>query len=183
MKATTLLPLALATGVVSAGEPFAMAQAAALPARVSNTFRFVVPASLSRSSALFGPEGERCWAGKNWQPEFLHPQPAEDVQGAVFTVQHGPHKSVWVNTVFDPVAGRMQYVSFIPDALVFTVEVRLSVLAPSSTKVEVTYVRTALDAAANEDVVVMGKRDAESGPEWQRSIEECLASEGKAAPK
>jgi hypothetical protein len=76
----------------------------------------------------------------------------------------------------------MQYVSFIPDALVFTVEVRLSVLAPSSTKVVVTYVRTALDAAANEDVVAMGKRDAESGPEWQRSIEECLAAE-RHAPK
>ncbi|MBB5318985.1 hypothetical protein HDF09_003684 [Edaphobacter lichenicola] len=27
----------------------------------------------------------------------------------------------------------------------------------------------------------MGKQDAESGPEWQRSIEECLAAEGKAA--
>ncbi|MBB5345577.1 hypothetical protein [Tunturibacter empetritectus] len=181
MKAATLLPLALATGVVSAGQPIAMAQTTALPAHVSNSFQFVVPTPLSRASALFGPEGERCWAGKHWKPEFVHPQPAEDVQGAVFTVQHGPHKSVWVNTVFDRVGGRMQYVSFIPDALVFTVEVRLSVLAPSSTKVEVTYVRTALDVAANEDVLAMGKQDAESGPEWQRSIEECLAAERKAA--
>jgi hypothetical protein len=69
----------------------------------------------------------------------------------------------------------MQYVAFISEALVFTVDVRLSVLTPSSTAVDVTYVRTALSADANEDVLSMGKRDAASGPERQRSIEECLA--------
>jgi hypothetical protein len=178
MKATKLLSFALATGAVGAAQPAAMAQAAA-PAHVRNSFHFVVAAPLSRASELFGPEGERCWAGPHWKPEFLHPQPAQDIEGAVFTVQHGPHKSVWVNTVFDPVGGRMQYVSFIPDALVFTVDVRLSTLTPSSTKVEVTYVRTAIDAAANEDVVAMGKSDAGSGPEWQKSIEDCLAAEQK----
>jgi hypothetical protein len=94
-------------------------------------------------------------------------------------VQHGPHKSVWVNTVFDPVGGRMQYVSFIPDTLVSTVDVRLSMLTPSTTKVEVVYVRTALDAEANDDVVAMGKRDAGNGPEWQKAIEDCLATEQK----
>jgi hypothetical protein len=110
----------------------------------------------------------------------LYPQPAKDVEGAVFTVQHGQHKSVWVNTLFDTVGGRMQYVSFIPDALVFTVDVRLSILTPSTTKVEVTYVRTALDVAANEDVLALGRRDAENGPEWQKAIEQCLAAEHKS---
>ena len=176
MKSKAALSFALVTGAISGGPLAAVAQAV-LPAHVSNTFQFVVPAPLSRASALFGPEGERCWAGEHWKPEFLHPQPAQDIQGAVFTIQHGPHKSVWVNTVFDPAGGRMQYVTFLPEALVFTVDVRLSVLGPSTTKVEVTYVRTALDAGANEDVLAMGKRDAQSGPEWQRSIEECLVAE------
>ena len=144
------------------------------PAHVSNSFQFVVRAPLIRAAALFGPEGERCWAGQHWNPEFLFPQPAKDVQGAVFTVQHGPHKSVWVNTLFDTAAGRMQYVSFIPETLVSTVEVRLSPLDAASTRVEVTYVRTALNIAANEDVQEMGKSDAQSGPDWQRAIEKCL---------
>jgi len=144
------------------------------PAHVSNSFQFVVRAPLIRAAALFGPEGERCWAGQHWTPEFLFPQPGKDVQGAVFTVQHGPHKSVWVNTLFDTTAGRMQYVSFIPETLVSTVEVRLSPLDAASTRVEVTYVRTALNIAANEDVQEMGKSDAQSGPEWQRAIEKCL---------
>jgi hypothetical protein len=179
MRGTTLLAVGLAAGSVGAGQ-ILVAQTEAQPAHVTNSFHFAVPATLSRAAAFFGPEGERCWAGEHWNPVFLYPLPAQDVQGAVFTVQHGPHKSVWINTLFDPVGGRMQYASFIPDTLVFTVDVRLSVLTPSTTKVEVTYVRTALDAAANEDVVTLGRRDAESGPEWQEAIERCLAAERKS---
>jgi hypothetical protein len=80
-----------------------------------------------------------------------------------------------VNTLFDPAAGRMQYVAYIPETLVSTVDVRLTAVDPSSTSVEVTYARTALGAAANDDVETLGKRDRESGPQWQRAIESCLA--------
>jgi hypothetical protein len=148
--------------------------ASAPPAHLSNRFQFMVRAPLSRAAVLFGPEGERCWAGRDWNPEFVYPQPAKDIEGAVFTVQHGPHHSVWVNTLFDPTGGRMQYVSFIPDVLVSVVEVRLSALDLSSTSVEVTYARTALKASANDEVQSMGKRDRASGPEWQQAIEKCL---------
>jgi hypothetical protein len=144
------------------------------PTHVSHRFQFVVRAPMARAAVLFGPNGERCWAGPNWNPEFLHPQPGKDTAGAVFTVQHGPHKSVWVNTLFDPAAGRMQYVAFIPETLVTTVDVRLTAADPSNTNVEVTYARTALDAAANDEVEALGKKDSESGPEWQRAIEKCL---------
>ncbi|MGA3223638.1 MAG: hypothetical protein ABSC65_07735 [Acidobacteriaceae bacterium] len=144
------------------------------PVHVSNSFALIVHAPLSRAASLFGPDGERCWAGEHWNPEFLYPQPGKDVQGAVFTVQHGPHKSVWVNTVFDTAGGRMQYVSFIPDAVVSTIDVRLTPVDPSSTRVEVTYARTALDASANDDVEAMGTRDRESGPEWEQAIAKCL---------
>ena len=147
------------------------------PAHVSNTFQFVVRSPLKHAAALFGPDGERCWAGAQWNPEFLYPQPGKDIQGAVFTVQHGSHKSVWVNTLFDAGGGRMQYVSFIPDILVSTVDVRLTALDSSSTSVEVTYARTALDVAANDHVQAMGKSDRESGPEWQQAIEKCLTSQ------
>lgn len=144
------------------------------PTHVSHRFQFVVRAPMVRAAVLFGPNGERCWAGPNWNPEFLYPQPGKDTQGAVFTVQHGPHKSVWVNTLFDPAAGRMQYVSFIPETLVTTVDVHLTAADPSNTNVEVMYARTALDAAANDEVEALGKKDSESGPEWQQAIEKCL---------
>jgi hypothetical protein len=144
------------------------------PAHVSNSFQFVVHASLSLAAPLFGPEGERGWAGQDWNPKFLHPQPGKDVQGAVFTVQHGPHRSVWVNTIFDLSGGRMQYVAIIPDKVVSTIDVRLTAIDRLRTAVEVTYARTALDIAANDDVEAMAKRDRESGMDWQQSIERCL---------
>jgi hypothetical protein len=144
------------------------------PVHVTNAFELIVRAPLSRAAILFGPGGERCWAGERWNPEFLYPQPGKDVQGAVFTVQHGPHKSVWVNTLFDTAGGRMQYVSFIPNTVVSTIDVRLTAVDPSSTRVDVTYSRTALNPAANDDVQAMGGRDRESGPEWQQAIAKCL---------
>ena len=147
------------------------------PMHVNNSFRLLVRAPLARAARLFGPDWERCWAGPHWNPEFLYPQPGKDVQGAVFTIQHGPHKSVWVNTVFDPAAGRMQYVSFIPDRLVSVVDVRLTSVSLSSTRVEVSYARTALDPAANDDVEALGKNDSNSGPDWQQAIEKCLSGQ------
>ncbi|HEY6413279.1 MAG TPA: hypothetical protein VIX42_06310 [Edaphobacter sp.] len=156
-----------------------MAQTIVAPTHVSNSFEFVLQEPLSRAAPLFGPQGELCWAGEHWKPEFVHPQPGEDVQGAVFTVPHGPHKSVWVNTIFDLAGGRMQYVALIPEIVVFTVDVRLTALNASSTNVAVTYARTALDGAANTDVEAMGKKDRESGLEWKRDIESCLKGQGK----
>lgn len=70
-------------------------------AHVSDTSHFGIGAPLDRLVPLFGPEAERCGAGKHWNPEFLYPRPARDIQGAVFQVQHGLHTSVWVNTLFD----------------------------------------------------------------------------------
>jgi hypothetical protein len=174
MKGSVLLFL---TVIISMTNQQNFAKAAAVPAHVSNSFQFVLRAPLSRAAPLFGPEGERCWAGQNWNPEFLYPQPGKDVQGAVFTVQHGPHTSLWVNTLFDPEGGRMQYVSFVPGIHVFTVDVRLTPVDSSSTSVEVTYVRTALDVGANDDVEAMGKSDRESGAHWKQEIETCLTAQ------
>jgi hypothetical protein len=153
------------------------ANPAEIPAHVSNSFQFVVRTPLSRAAPLFGPEGERCWAGQHWNPEFLYPQPGKDVQGAVFTVQRGPHTSVWVNTLFDVEGGRMQYVSFVPGTAVSTIDVQLTALDTSSTGVEVTYVRTALAVGANDEVQTMGRSDRENGPHWQQAIETCLSAQ------
>jgi hypothetical protein len=149
---------------------------AEIPAHVRNSFQFVIRAPLRQAAALFGPEGERGWAGQQWNPKFLYPQPGKDIQGAVFTVRQGSHTSVWINTVFDPEEGRMQYVSFVPGTVVSAVDVRLTALETSDTSVEVTYVRTALDVEANDLVQTMGRSDRENGLHWQQAIESCLMS-------
>jgi hypothetical protein len=70
----------------------ALSQAPVAPPllHLSTSFDLTVHASYAKTAPLFGPEGERAWAGKHWNPEFIHPQPAKDVEGAVFTIQHGP---------------------------------------------------------------------------------------------
>jgi hypothetical protein len=141
---------------------------------VHNRFHFLVHAPLDRAAPLFGPEGERSWAGAEWDPRFLYPQPAKDIQGAVFTVQQGDRKSVWIATRFDVDRGRMQYVSVVPGIRVSTVDVRLSAVDASTTRVEVTYVRTALDSSANEEVQALGESDRQEGPHWQEAIETYL---------
>ena len=170
------LVLMMAMGLM-AGMP---AKAADAPVQVKNSFGFEVHAGLREVAPLFGPEGERCWAGEHWDPVFVWPQPAKDVQGAVFTVQHGPHTAVWVNTVFDVAAGRMQYVAVIPDAMTFTVDVTLTAVSAAVTKVDVTYTRTALDAGLNDEIEAMGRRDVANGPYWQKDIEGALARGGVA---
>jgi hypothetical protein len=175
MKSMALfLALVLALGKLPGTAGQSAGTAPAMPAHVSNSFEFEIHAPLSTAAKLFGPEGERCWAGRHWNPVFVYPQPGKDVEGAVFTVQHGPHTVVWVNTIFDLGAGRMQYVAVIPDAMTFTVDVRLSSVDASTTHVKVIYTRTALDPAVNQDVIAMGKSDRESGPDWQKAIEGYL---------
>jgi hypothetical protein len=150
-------------------------------ARVRNRFDLTVKASYADTTTLFGPSGERAWAGKDWNPQFLYPSPEHDEEGAVFTVQHGSHKSVWVNSIRDIQARHFQYVYFIPDALVTVIDVHFSPVNDSSTRVEVTYTRTALNPEANDHVRALGEKDITSGPEWQESIDHYLKSRNQAA--
>jgi hypothetical protein len=175
MKWILLLSLAAWNLPVHSQTATAPSAASAQPlAHVSSTFRLVVNAPMRNAAPLFGPEGERAWAGKDWNPQFVFPAPARDVEGAIFTVQHGEHTAVWINTVFDLETGRMQYVYVLADLLATTIDVRLHPIDPAHTTVDVTYVRTALRTEANEHVLHMGKHDAEQGPEWEAAIDKFL---------
>jgi hypothetical protein len=57
--------------------------------RTQTAFDIVVRLPYAEAAPLFGPEGERLWAGKHWDPQFIYPQQAHDEQGAVF--HHGDH--------------------------------------------------------------------------------------------
>jgi len=143
-------------------------------AHVRNEFGFTVQAPYAVTAPLFGPDGERAWAGKDWDPHFLYPQPTQDIQGAVFTVRHGHRHSYWVNTFFDMDARHFQYVYFIPEAMVVLIDVRFSEIDPANTKVNVAYERTALSPEANDRVRKMGKLDRENGKEWETAINNYL---------
>jgi hypothetical protein len=184
MKQTTLLVLMPIVLMMCA--PFVLAQppestvtdSQQSTAHVSNSFAFSVDAPLKDAAPLFGPEGERVWAGDDWNPQFVFPVPPRDVEGAVFTMRHGEHTAVWVNTLFDLKAGRMQYVYVLANLLVTTIDVRLHAIDAGHTNVDVTYVRTALRPEANQHVFTMGKHDSEQGAEWENSIATYLRHQG-----
>jgi hypothetical protein len=136
-------------------------------------FVFIARAPMAEVAPLFGAERERVWS-PGWNPKFVHPVPAADKQGIVFTVAHDHLKSVWVNTEFDTKNGRIQYAYLIPDALVTVITLQLTPQG-DHTQVEVQYDRTALSAEADAHVRHMAEADRTSGPDWEKHVNEYLA--------
>jgi hypothetical protein len=144
-------------------------------AHVQNGFEFTVRAPYEKVAPLFGAHAERAWGGEDWDPQFLHPQPARDIEGEVFTVAHGHTRGVWVNTAFNLESGHVQYVYVIPDVQAVLINIHLRHDGLSSTEVKVTYERTALTSRFNNRVREMGQKDASSANEWRSAIEKYLA--------
>jgi hypothetical protein len=141
---------------------------------ISTSFDFIVHAPYGLAAPLFGPIGEHAWAGEEWDPKFIYPQPPSDVEGAVFTVHDGPLTKVWVTTLFDLEARHIQYVYFLPGLLVTTIDVRFKIIDAGTTRVNVVYTRTALTPQGNERVARMSENDRKAGTEWQEAIDNYL---------
>jgi len=170
--------LALILSVAGVALPAAAQVPAVQPVpllHMSTSFDLLVHESFARTAPLFGPQGERAWAGKHWNPMFLHPQPAADTEGAVFTVAHGSHTATWVTTQFDVEARHFQYVYFMPDIMVTVIDVRFKPVSADATAVNVVYTRTALTPEGNQHVTAMSEGDKAAGNEWQQAIDDYLA--------
>jgi hypothetical protein len=139
------------------------------------SFDLLVHAPYAVTAPLFGPNGERAWAGEHWNPQFIFPQSAVDVEGAVFTVAHGPFTAAWVNTLSDVEGRHFQYVYFLPDVMVTVIDVRFKIVGADATAVNVVYTRTAVTPEGNPHVTAMTEGDKSSCKEWQQAIDEYLA--------
>ncbi len=94
-------------------------------AHTEEKFAFTAKAPMEIVAPLFGAAKERVWS-PGWNPQFVHPFPAADEAGMVFTVAHSHLRAAWVNTEFDLKSGRIQYVYVIPDALVTVITLQLT---------------------------------------------------------
>jgi hypothetical protein len=171
----TAVAIASATAIGSSARGQSPAPAVQL-LRTQTAFDIAVRLPYAEAAPLFGPEGERPWAGKHWNPQFLYPQPAHDEQGAVFTVHHGPVTAVWVNTLFDLSERHFQYVYFIPDIMVTTIDVRFNSTDPASTHVHVVYTRTALTSGGNDHVATFTATDKTAAHDWQQALDAYVAN-------
>ena len=147
--------------------------------RTQTAFDLTVRLPYTEAAPLFGPEGERPWAGSHWNPQFVYPRPARDEQGAVFTVQHGSVTATWITTLFDLEARHFQYAYFIPGIMVTTVDVRFTSVNANSTGVHVVYTRTALTPEGNDHVTAFTNTDKTAAKDWQQSIDTYLASRNR----
>jgi hypothetical protein len=143
---------------------------------VETTFDVTVHAPYQETASLFTPEGERGWAGKHWDPQYLHPAPGRDNEGAVFTINHGSLKAVWVVAKHDLEARHFQYVYFIAGVMVTTIDVRFRSVVPETTQATVTYARTAVSPEGDEHVKAMSEDDRSAGKEWQPAIDDYLSA-------
>jgi len=157
-------------GMVSAAAQSPASKPEPAPLHVSNTFEFDVNQPQELVAPLFGADRERVWAD-GWNPQFIYPQPAVDQQGSVFQVMHGSHKSTWINTIFEPAKGHIQYAYFVPDAMAVLIDIHLSPAQNSGTHVQVRHERTSLSGELNDHIRKQGEQDARSAEEWRTSIE------------
>jgi hypothetical protein len=136
-------------------------------------FSLIANAPFEIAWPLFGAHRERAWAA-DWEPVFLWPQESSDQEGMVFLVRQGEKNAVWVNTAFDRIARRIQYVYVIPDVVVTVITLELTP-DTHSTAIDVVYERTALAAAANETVKDLAMRDRMAGGKWRHQINTYLS--------
>jgi hypothetical protein len=140
---------------------------------IRNSFEFVIDAPIEKAFPLFGADRERVWA-PGWEPQFVYPEPAKDVAGAVFRVQHNHQEAVWVNTAFDAAAGHVQYANFLPGMMVTLIDIRLTSLADARTQANVVYERTSLSDEGNALVIERNGSDGKMGAEWATEINSYL---------
>lgn len=151
-------------------------QGAPLLAHSEATFTFTLEAPTDVVAPLFGAHQERLWAS-DWDPRFLHPVPAADREGMVFTVAHPEGESVWVNTRFDLAGGLVQYTYVLPAVMATRITIRIAAKG-RQTQVDVRYDRTALRPENDDRVRRLSEADRDSGPEWKSLIDAHLQGMG-----
>jgi hypothetical protein len=150
---------------------------AAIAVHRRTEFTLEIKAPLETVVPLFGADKEHVWA-EGWNPQFVHPQPANDEAGAVFTTRTG-HSSVWINTIYDLKQGHVQYACFAREGMVTLIDIRVLSRSAISTRAVVVYERTALQPEANEYVNGQADSDATKGPEWEAAMQNYLQSRSK----
>ncbi len=133
-------------------------------------FQFTLDIPFADVAPLFGGWGERAWID-GWNPEFLHPTPPRDQEGAVFEVGPDAGKRTFITTLFDLAAGRMQHVFFVANVQVVKIDLWLNRLGARGTEVRVVYERTALTPEAGVEVRAAADRDRVQGERWKALID------------
>jgi hypothetical protein len=163
---------------ITSGAPRAVSTAERQPVHTSEQFAFLANGPLADVFPLLGADAERAWA-PGWEPGFIWPATPSDRAGMVFQIARGRQVATWVNTLFDPDTGRVQYVYVVPEVVVTVITLQLHSQG-AGTEVTVRYERTSLSPESDAVVKAMAEHDRAAGPEWASQINAHLSKSGKS---
>jgi hypothetical protein len=104
---------------------------------------FTLPLSSDEALPLFTPEGERGWAGEDWDPVYAAARTDEDgaTPGTVFTTQSTGGDAIWL--VVESTGDSIRYARVVPGRIAGTIRVACAADADGC-RVRVTYDITSL---------------------------------------
>jgi hypothetical protein len=133
------------------------------------TARIQVAAPPAEAFLLFTPRGEQDWA-HGWRPRFPAPAPDDTEPGTVFETSAHGERTIWLVTDRDP-GRRISYARLTPGDQAGSVTVTVNAVGDHS-EVEVTYLLTALTAAAEGKLAEF----ADSYPAYLQSWQDAIAA-------
>lgn len=145
-------------------------------AQQTQSFTIVLHATVADATPLFGPVREIEWTPE-WAPQFLHPAGGAQRGGVVFTTTTSTgREQLWMLLDYDVAAGRVEYVNVSPGFSATQITIRTVPDGDRRCRATITYRRSALVAAANEEVNQMDAHWAEQQrPHWEAAINAVLA--------
>jgi hypothetical protein len=136
---------------------------------------FTLALPLERALQLFTPEGERAWAGDDWDPQYPVPPPAADgaAVGTVFTTPSTGGDAVWI--VVARSDDSVAYARVVPGHIAGTIRVACSA-ADGGCHVRVTYDVTSLAPAGDDWIREFERGYSDFLEHWRRAIVASLSS-------
>jgi hypothetical protein len=129
--------------------------------------------------ALFGPVEEQKWT-PDWRPRFLFRSgPPEQPDFAVMTNGNEDDAPIWVISAYDKLRGYIQYVSFRPGKTLTLVSIQCFPARHDTTRVRITYRRTALRPESNAAVEHFAAGFTSEAQHWENTLNEYLQKRGK----
>ena len=139
-----------------------------------HSFRIRLNGSVAEVTALFGPVREAEWSPE-WRPQFIHPLPGAQLEGAVFTTGNDDQLRIWMLNKFDVDAGRVEYAVVTPGLTANQIKIAVVADGDGRSKATITYRHTALTLEGNEQVEKLDERWAEEQrSHWEIAINQAL---------
>lgn len=145
--------------------------------QVTRSGEFELPCDADTAFPFFSPEGERRWVdGWNPQPVFPAADGVTFATDAVFRLEMGGERSVWVVLNVDLRARVAEYVYVVENSRVARVRVEATTVVAERSAVAVSYTITALSEGGNEFVREFTEEAyAQKMRDWQKRVSAVLA--------